>query len=77
MIDPKLELIERRGEKTWRELGTELDISHSYLWQVAKGSLPASEKLLEKLGLRIVYERIELTKPARKPRSANGGSDRL
>lgn len=58
MIDPKTELLRRRGEMSWRELGRLWGISHSYLWQVAQGNVPMSDSLLEKLGLRIVYERI-------------------
>lgn len=61
MIDPKDELNQRRGAKSWRELGEELGISHGYLWQVSHGNLPPSDRLLEKLGLKVVYERVNAT----------------
>jgi hypothetical protein len=78
MIDPKTELEALKGSRSWRQFGEHLGMEHSYLWQVFKGNKPFSDRLLEKLGLRIVYERIS-AEPARnagtnRKRPANGAN---
>ena len=59
MMTPEQRLRELANEYTWRGLGETFDLPASYLHDVASGKRPASDKLLEKLGLErvVTYRR--------------------
>lgn len=50
------------------ELGREFGLSAGYLGDVSRGRRPASDKLIEKLGLEVVYRR------KKAPKGENGSN---
>jgi hypothetical protein len=53
-MNPQKLLLKLNKEETWRKLGESMDLPASYLHDVAHGKRPASDKLLEALGLERV-----------------------
>lgn len=59
MVDPVQELRTRLGDRPLRVLAREFDISAGYLSDILRLKKPPSDRVLELLGLRIEYVRMD------------------